>query len=112
MQVLYAKVPPEPQVVRQRVQGCGAQLRPVLEQLKLQQPSWAAGGYWMETTWRPVRNGSSCCGAFEARRCPANLASKAASEVDGASTGLRAGGHLPRPLGWRHYSPCAPPHTP
>jgi IS4 transposase len=30
-------------VVRQLVQGCGERLRPVVEQLKLQQPPWAAG---------------------------------------------------------------------
>jgi IS4 transposase len=44
MQALYEKVNhTEPRVVRELVQGCAARLRPVLEQLKLQQPSWAAG---------------------------------------------------------------------
>lgn len=44
MQALYEKVHhTEPQVVRQLVQGCGERLRPVVEQLKLQQPPWAAG---------------------------------------------------------------------
>ncbi|MBZ4423378.1 IS4 family transposase [Myxococcus sp. RHSTA-1-4] len=44
MQALYDKVHhTEPQVVRQLVQGCGDRLTPVLKQLKLQQPSWAAG---------------------------------------------------------------------
>ena len=44
MQALYEKVnPTESRVERELVQGCAERLRPVLEQLKLQQPSWAAG---------------------------------------------------------------------
>ena len=44
MQALYEKVNhTEPRVVRELVQGCAALLMPVLEQLRLQQPSWAAG---------------------------------------------------------------------
>ena len=44
MQALYEKVNhTEPRVVRELVQGCAARLMPVQEQLKLQQPSWAAG---------------------------------------------------------------------
>jgi IS4 transposase len=40
LQALYEKVnPTEPRVVRELVQGCAARLMPVLEQLKLQQPS-------------------------------------------------------------------------
>ncbi|HLM45468.1 MAG TPA: transposase [Myxococcaceae bacterium] len=44
LQARYEKVnPTEPRVVRELVQGCAARLMPVLEQMKLQQPSWAAG---------------------------------------------------------------------
>jgi IS4 transposase len=44
MQALYEKVHhTEPRVVRELVQCSGERLRPVLEQLKLQQPSWASG---------------------------------------------------------------------
>ncbi|WP_284666645.1 IS4 family transposase [Myxococcus sp. SDU36] len=44
MQALYDKVNhTEPRVVRRLVQGCAERLTPVLGQLKLQQPSWAAG---------------------------------------------------------------------
>lgn len=44
LQALYEKVNhTEPQGVRQLVQGCGERLTPVLEQLKLQPPPWAAG---------------------------------------------------------------------
>jgi IS4 transposase len=44
VQALYEKVKhTEPEVVRALVRGCGERLVPVLEQLKLQQPSWAAG---------------------------------------------------------------------
>jgi IS4 transposase len=44
MQALYDKVNhTEPELVRALVQGSGERLTPVLEQLKLQQPPWAAG---------------------------------------------------------------------